>query len=69
MPERVDLPVRRPIPDRVRPPQYMVGPKGLDNLPEQVGIRRGVSRIAAPYVASCGEITVYFLYSEHLFTI
>jgi hypothetical protein len=36
-PKRIDLPLRRPIPNRVRPPQHVVGAEGLDDLTKQMG--------------------------------
>src|SRR5215471_1020820 len=35
--ERVDLPLRRAVPDGVCPPQHVVGTEGADKLPKQVG--------------------------------
>src|SRR5262245_1694012 len=40
--ERVDLPLRRAVPDRVRAPEHMVGAERGHDLAEQVGARRGV---------------------------
>src|SRR5439155_26811646 len=35
-PERLDLPLRRPVPDRIGPPEHVVGAEGVDDLAEQV---------------------------------
>ena len=43
-PKGFDLPLRRPIPNRVRPPEHMIGTKGIDDLPEQVRADRRMSR-------------------------
>src|SRR5438105_3166512 len=47
-PEGLDLPLRRPVPDRVRPPQHVVGAEGVDDLAEQVGARGRVRRDELP---------------------
>src|SRR5262249_19760301 len=40
--ERVDLPLGRPVPDRIGAPQHVVGAERGDALPEQVRARGGI---------------------------
>ena len=47
-PERLDLPLRRAVPDRVRAPQHVVGAEGVDDLAEQVGAGGGIGRDQLP---------------------
>src|SRR5262249_21660101 len=47
-PERLDLPLRRAVPDGVSAPQHMVGTKGPDDLAEQVGAGGGIGRDQLP---------------------
>src|SRR2546425_5372115 len=41
-PERLNRPLRRPVPDQVCPPQDVVGAEGLDDLSEEVGAGGGI---------------------------
>src|SRR5207244_8586306 len=41
-PERLDLPLRRAVPDRVRAPEDVVGPERADDLTDQVRARRRI---------------------------
>src|SRR6266481_7416644 len=42
--KRLDLPLRRAVPDRVGTPQHMVRAERADELTEQVGARGGIGR-------------------------